>query len=184
MVFEAKTNEAVLAALTSGAAQVAAGTAWLWGRSEMAVSRWVSYSLMRLVKCRSLTCWQFLRLERASSCLVIPSSSTSLSGVSTHPGLRFQRSSHLLNGHETIAVDQGIFLTETRRLHPDICAFTSELFYEGRLLPRPENVKQRLNCRGPLDGTGLHFVPVGHFGNQNESPEEGPRWSQGWLRNY
>ena len=77
-----------------------------------------------------------------------------------------------MNGHPTISVDQGIFLTETRRLHPDVCAFTSELFYEGRLLPRPENEKQRLNTRGPLDGTGLHSVPVKHFGNQNESQEE------------
>jgi uncharacterized protein len=77
-----------------------------------------------------------------------------------------------LNGRATIAVDQGIFLTETRRLHPDVCAFTSELFYDGRLRPCPENEKQRLNARGPLDGTGLHFVPVGHLGNQNESPEE------------
>src|SRR5439155_22471984 len=88
------------------------------------------------------------------------------------PGAEVSALGHLLNGRATIAVDQGIFLTETRRLHPDVCAFTSELFYDGRLLPRPENEKQRLNSRGPLDGTGLHFVPVGHFGNQNESQEE------------
>jgi len=72
----------------------------------------------------------------------------------------------------TIAADQGVFLTETRRLHPDVCAFTSELFYEGRLMPRPENAQQRLNAGNPLDGTGLRFTPVEHTGNQNESPEE------------
>jgi superfamily I DNA and/or RNA helicase len=79
---------------------------------------------------------------------------------------------HLLNGRETIAPNQGIFLTETRRSHPDICAFTSELFYEGRLTSRPENAKQRLNTSDSLDGTGLRFVPVEHTGNQNESGEE------------
>jgi superfamily I DNA and/or RNA helicase len=78
----------------------------------------------------------------------------------------------LLNGRATIAADQGVFLTETRRLHPDVCAFTSELFYEGRLTSRPENAKQRLNAGGPLGGTGLRFAPVEHTGNQNESPEE------------
>jgi len=78
----------------------------------------------------------------------------------------------LLNGRETIAADQGVFLTETRRLHPDVCAFTSELFYEGRLVSRPENARQRLNARGSLGGTGLRFAPVEHSGNQNESPEE------------
>jgi superfamily I DNA and/or RNA helicase len=47
-----------------------------------------------------------------------------------------------------------------------------ELFYDGRLVARPENRKQRLNARGPLDGVGLRYVSVEHSGNQNESPEE------------
>ena len=40
---------------------------------------------------------------------------------------------HLLDGQQTIAADRGLFLEETWRLHPSICGFTSELFYEGRL---------------------------------------------------
>ena len=89
------------------------------------------------------------------------------------PGAEVSALGHLLNGRATIAADQGVFLTETRRLHPDVCAFTSELFYEGRLTSRPENAKQRLNAGGdPLGGTGLRFAPVEHSGNQNESPEE------------
>ena len=68
--------------------------------------------------------------------------------------------------------DKGLFLAETWRLHPDICAFTSEVFYDGKLRARPENKNQRLNTRGPLDGTGLRFIPVQHTGNENESPEE------------
>jgi uncharacterized protein len=90
-----------------------------------------------------------------------------------HPlGAEVSALGHLLNGRATIAADQGVFLTETRRLHPDVCAFTSELFYEGRLTSRPENSKQRLNAVDPLGGTGLRFAPVEHTGNQNESPEE------------
>jgi superfamily I DNA and/or RNA helicase len=46
------------------------------------------------------------------------------------------------------------------------------------LVSRPENRNQRLNTEGPLDGTGLRFVPVEHFGNQNESPEEAERIAQ------
>ena len=57
-------------------------------------------------------------------------------------------------------------------MHPDVCAFTSELFYDGRLVSRPENANQRLNSGEPLCGTGLRFVPVAHSGNQNESQEE------------
>jgi superfamily I DNA and/or RNA helicase len=63
-------------------------------------------------------------------------------------------------------------LTETRRLHPDVCAFTSELFYEGRLVARAENAKQNLNTGDSLGGTGLRFAPVDHSGNQSQSPEE------------
>src|SRR5208283_754881 len=88
------------------------------------------------------------------------------------PGAEVSALGHLLNGRATIGVDQGLFLTETRRLHPDVCAFTSELFYDGRLTPRPENKNQRLNTQGPLDGTGVRYAPVEHSGNQNESPEE------------
>ncbi len=79
---------------------------------------------------------------------------------------------HVLNGRATIEPEKGLFLKETWRLHPDICDFTSELFYDGRLTARPENRNQRLNTNGPLGGTGLRFIPVQHNGNQSESLEE------------
>ena len=90
-----------------------------------------------------------------------------------HPlGADVSALSHLLKDRATIGKDQGIFLAETRRLHPDVCAFTSEVFYDGRLIARPENSRQRVSTEGLLDGTGLRFVPVQHSGNQSESPEE------------
>jgi superfamily I DNA and/or RNA helicase len=88
------------------------------------------------------------------------------------PGAEGSAFDHLLRGHATIGPGQGLFLAETYRLHPDICDFTSELFYEGRLKPRPENRQQRVNTEGPLNGTGLRFIPVVHSGNQSESDEE------------
>jgi superfamily I DNA and/or RNA helicase len=68
------------------------------------------------------------------------------------PGAEGSAFDHFLQGHATIGSDQGLFLTETQRLHPDICTFTSELFYDGRLVSYPENQSQRLNTDGPLDG--------------------------------
>lgn len=88
------------------------------------------------------------------------------------PGAEVSALEHLLNGRATIGTDQGLFLSETWRLHPDVCAFTSEVFYDGRLVSRPENGNQRLNTVGPLDGTSLRYVPVNHTGNQSDSPEE------------
>ncbi len=68
--------------------------------------------------------------------------------------------------------DQGLFLGETHRLHPEICAFTSELFYDSRLRPIPNLDRQVLDGPTPFAGAGLWFVPVHHEGNQTSAPEE------------
>jgi hypothetical protein len=79
---------------------------------------------------------------------------------------------HLLSGHQTIAADRGLFLEETWHLHPTICYFTSELFYEGRLQPLSGLEVQDLIADCRVTGTGLRYLPVPHEGNQNASSEE------------
>ena len=68
--------------------------------------------------------------------------------------------------------EQGLFLAETWRLHPAICSFTSELFYEGRLFSHEGLEQQNLGAPAPFSGAGLWFVPVSHEGNQSYSAEE------------
>ena len=52
----------------------------------------------------------------------------------SHPeGSELSALEYFLEGHETMPEERGLFLGETWRLHPSICEFTSELFYEGRL---------------------------------------------------
>jgi uncharacterized protein len=70
---------------------------------------------------------------------------------------------------------QGLFLDHTWRLHPDLCRYTSEVFYEGRLDPQAGNERLQLVGVSPLAGTGTRYVPVEHAGNQNESREEADR---------
>ena len=65
-----------------------------------------------------------------------------------------------------------MFLSETWRLHPNLCAFTSALFYEGRLVSRPGLERQVLQSAGSFDGAGIWFVPVNHEGSQSASAEE------------
>jgi uncharacterized protein len=79
---------------------------------------------------------------------------------------------YILDGQQTISADRGLFLAETWRLHPSICAFTSEVFYESRLVPIPGLELQEIRSKGRILGSGLRFVPVEHQGNQNSSPEE------------
>ena len=70
------------------------------------------------------------------------------------------------------AADRGLFLPETWRLHPDITDFTSEMFYRGRLRSKDGLDQQVLGAGGPVDGSGLHWIPAEHAGNQNQSDEE------------
>jgi superfamily I DNA and/or RNA helicase len=92
----------------------------------------------------------------------------------SHPdGAAVSALEHLLvDGAKTISPEQGVFLERTWRLHPDICAFTSEAFYESRLQSRAGLEKQRLDGHTYLNGAGLWFVGIDHEGNQNASPEE------------
>ena len=68
--------------------------------------------------------------------------------------------------------DKGIFLGVTRRLHPRITEFTSEVFYEGRLQSLLGLEKQVIFGNTPFAGSGLYYVPLKHEGNQNRSEEE------------
>jgi superfamily I DNA and/or RNA helicase len=91
----------------------------------------------------------------------------------SHPeGTDVSALDHILAGQATIPADRGLFLEETWRLHPDICTFTSELFYENRLQAHPGLERQLIKSTGRIQGAGLRFLPVRHEGNQSSSPEE------------
>ena len=74
---------------------------------------------------------------------------------------------HLLGSHATVPPDRGLFLERSFRLHPDVCGFVSDAFYEGRLHADPATSGRTT----PL-GTGLRYLPVPHEGNRQESKEE------------
>ena len=63
--------------------------------------------------------------------------------------------------------DRGVFLTETRRMHPDVCVFISDEIYEGRLHSHPSCRRQNT-----VFGTGLRWLPAVHEGNSTQSVEE------------
>jgi predicted RecB family nuclease len=171
MVKHVYDNDEVLDALTTGGAQVAAGTPWLWARADMANS----VDVLFVDEAGQMSLANVLAIAQAATSLVLLGDPQQLDqpqrGVHP-PGVDVSALAHLLDGHATIGPEQGIFLAETWRLHPSVCTFISEVFYEGRLVARPENQKQRLNATGSFDGAALHFIPVKHSGNQNESLEE------------
>jgi uncharacterized protein len=185
LVTRAKNNDAVVKALDEGKAQVIAGTVWLWARPELNDM----VDVLFVDEAGQMSLANVLAASPAAKSIVLLGDPQQLDqpqrGVHP-PGADASALSHLLNGRSTIGEDQGLFLSESWRLHPDVCAFTSELFYDNRLMPRPENATQRINTEGPFNGTGLRFVSVAHKGNQSESPEEADTVGnivEGLLRN-
>lgn len=90
-----------------------------------------------------------------------------------HPeGSEVSALEHIINGHQTISDNQGVFLKETWRMHPSICAFDSELFYESKLNARPELANQSILGNSKFAGSGLFYFNVSHSGNTNSSDEE------------
>src|SRR5215213_1119429 len=171
LVTPAKNNDAVVKALDENKAKVIAGTVWLWARPELNDT----VDVLFVDEAGQMSLANVLAASPAAKSTVLLGDPQQLDqpqrGVHP-PGADASALSHLLNGRSTIGEEQGLFLSESWRLHPDVCAFTSELFYDNRLMPRPENARQRINTEGPFDGTGFRFIPVVHDGNQSESPEE------------
>ncbi len=81
---------------------------------------------------------------------------------------------HLLRDASTVSEDRGILLDTSYRMHPEICAFISSAFYDGRLKADPQTANNRVDSHG-LSGSGLRFIPVEHRGNARESTEEAQR---------
>jgi superfamily I DNA and/or RNA helicase len=86
----------------------------------------------------------------------------------THPpGTEASALGHMLGEHQTIPPDRGVFLDQSYRMHPDICSFISQEFYDGRLGSHPS-----CSERSTSAGTGLRMLAVDHRGNASRSREE------------
>ena len=169
-IFVTRNYDQVLDGLDSDH-QVAAGTAWMWSRWDFQDS----VDVLFVDEAAQMTLANVLASSRAARNLVLLGDPQQLNQPvrGTHPeGIDVSALGYLLDGRLTIEDSEGLFLPETLRLHPDICAFTSEVFYEGRLISRPGLERQAIVSSGPVSGTGLRFVPVEHLGNRTSSEEE------------
>jgi hypothetical protein len=164
-------NAGTFGCLLSGECQVAAGTAWLWARPE-AVGL---VDVLFVDEAAQMSLANVLAVSHACKTLVLLGDPQQLDQPmkGSHPeGTDVSALDHLLASKPTIGANEGLFLEETWRLHPDVCAFTSELFYEGRLQSRAGLERQVIRSSGSIQGSGLRYLPVEHTGNQNASPEE------------
>ncbi|MGH7680430.1 MAG: DEAD/DEAH box helicase, partial [Candidatus Eiseniibacteriota bacterium] len=167
----ANDNGAVLGALRSGQARVAGGTAWMWAREDFSEA----VDVLFVDEAGQMSLANVLAIAGTARSLVLLGDPRQLEQPikGSHPeGTAVSALEHMLEGRMTIAHDRGLFLEETWRLPPEICTFTSELFYEGRLQAHAGPGSQVLSGVGRFDGAGLWFVPVYHDANQSSSREE------------
>ncbi|MDE0200503.1 MAG: TM0106 family RecB-like putative nuclease [Caldilineaceae bacterium] len=154
--------------------RVGAGTAWLWAREEAGGA----VDVLFVDEAAQMSLANVLAISHAGRNLVLLGDPQQLDQPmqGSHPeGAEQSGLGHLLSGDRTIGAGRGLFLEDTWRLHPDICAFTSEMFYEDKLRSRPDLGKQCLIAPVPIGGTGLRFMPVLHQGNVNASGQEAAR---------
>jgi uncharacterized protein len=79
--------------------------------------------------------------------------------------------------HAVVPKHAGLFLGESRRMHPSICRFISESIYDGRLASHPDCAQQRIFApyfvgEDNLPEHGIVFVDVEHEGNTQQCDEE------------
>ena len=170
-LFFAKKNEDLFAALSSGSAAVGGGTAWLWSRPDA----FETVDVLFVDEAAQMSLANVLAVSQAAKAVVLIGDPQQLDQPTqgSHPeGTEVSAFDHILGGERTVPADKGLFLEETWRLHPDICSYTSELFYDGKLHSKRGLEQQVVKGAGPIRGAGLYFLPVAHSGNQNCSPEE------------
>ena len=167
----ARKNEEAWEALASGRANVVGGTSWIWSPE----AAYEALDVLFIDEAGQMGLADVLSVSQAARSLVLIGDPQQLERPlkGSHPeGAEKSALEHLLGDHKTILPDMGFLLPRTWRLHPKICDFTSELFYEGRLESEALTERRVLEGHRWLEGAGLWFVPVEHEGNRNSSAEE------------
>jgi len=163
--------EAAIAGLRAGTWDVVGGTSWLWARDDAEAS----VDVLFVDEAGQLSLATVCSVSGAADSMVLLGDPNQLPQVSqgTHPeGAAASALEHLVGDARTIAPDRGLLLGTTYRLHPDVNAFISDAFYEGRLATDPKNARQAVGEGEPVGGTGVRFVPLVHEGADNRSPDE------------
>ena len=109
-----------------------AGTAWLLTREELDGK--LDYLFVDEAGQTSLA--DALALGTCAKTIVLLGDPVQLAQVTqgVHPGDAGRSVlKHLLGDRQTVAEDMGLFLERSFRMHPDVCEYISDAFYEGRL---------------------------------------------------
>jgi uncharacterized protein len=154
-----------------------AGTTWLWARPGI---RPYPVDVLIVDEAGQLALADAIASANGARNLILLGDPLQLSQVAQaeHPdGSGASVLEHILGEHATIPADQGVFLSETRRMHSDVCGFISSQIYEGRLTSHVSCESQTTEL-----GTGLRWIRVDHSERSTESIEESDAVSEQILK--
>ena len=167
----------IAARLADGTLDVVGGTAWLWSGPAMEGA----VDVLIIDEAGQFSLANAVAVSPAARSLVLLGDPLQLDqplkGIHP-PGAEQSAIGHLLArgggepAHLTMPETLGLFIEKTRRLHPAICAYTSEVFYASRLSSLDGLERQSITAPTPPTGSGIRWVPVSHTGNGVESEEE------------
>lgn len=151
-------------------ADVVGGTAWLFSRPELADT----FDYLFVDEAGQVSLANLIAMTNAARNIVLVGDPNQLPQViqGAHPPPADQSClDWILGDATTVTGDRGLFLPVTRRMHPDLCAYISAQFYEGRLTAHDSTAKQLIEA-GSLPRAGAFLVPVDHESRAQECPEE------------
>jgi predicted RecB family nuclease len=171
-VARAASPKDVLDALATGTATLVAGTSWVWAAERMVDS----IDVLFVDEAGQMSLANVAAMAHATDSIVLLGDPQQLDQPlrGTHPaGAERSALAHVLGDDATIAPQRGLFLETTWRLHPALCAFTSEVFYDDRLEPEPHLARQELRSADVrVGGVGPRIVDAASVGADSENAEE------------
>jgi len=153
--------------VASGPYNVVAGTPWLFAGNDMQAA---PVDVLLIDEAGQLALADALAAARSARNLILLGDPCQLPQVAqaSHPGGGgLSVLEHVLGEDATIPSESGVFLSETWRMHPDVCSFISDEIYEGRLTSHPSCAVQ-----ATAFGTGLRWIQAHHSDRVTESEEE------------
>jgi uncharacterized protein len=170
-------SSTVEAAVAADEVEVVAGTPWLFARASFPAN--LDYLVVDEAGQMALA--NVLAIAGAANNLILLGDPNQLRQPShgIHPeGVDQSALDHVIQAESTMPAAFGLFLETTYRLHPAVCGFVSEVFYDGKLEPDESTKRQDLAVSNGSGGLGLRYLRVDHTGNRTLSSEEVDRVNQ------
>ncbi len=151
-------------------AHVVGGTAWLFSRGEAEGA----FDYLFVDEAGQVPLANLVAMSNAAGNLVLIGDPRQLpqviQGAHPHPA-KLSCLDWILGDGRNVDREHGIFLPESRRMHPDLCAYISVQHYEGRLKSHPSTARQSVDV-SDLPASGAWWAPVTHEGRVQVCPEE------------